>query len=687
MMELLVPAGNGEAVVAAVQSGADAVCLPLGEHYFSPEGLSKALHYCRARDCRAYVAFPGLYSDRDLADQAGLAVHAARQGAAAFLVRDLGLARTLRQMLPEFPLHAPVELDIHDLSGVLALHALGYSRVYLAPETDFAAVAAIARQSPVPIGIRLQGELCVARPGRCRLAEAMGETGEGACTRPCRRDLSLGGRMDSYPLSVKDRCLLENLDRLAEAGVAVGILGRTDTPPEQLALGCRLARDFLRDGKRPTAQELDQLESAFSRYGFAEGGFFGKEDPQESLSAAPRPEPEREVQRFITELRRGYTEGELRRVPVRFAARLRPGQPSEFAVTDRSGSQAACRGPVPESVPEGMGLSERALAEILGRTAGTPFQMEDALCRVEPGLSLPEETLGEIRKGLLQDLSELRGKVPPCTVEPMPATPADAGHQDPPKLIIHLSSAGQLSRELAECKPDYLYLPLEALASNPKPLAAFAAAGVIPVAVLPPVLPPDKGEEIRRLLLEARDMGVREVLAGDMGQVLLCRALDFSVRGGLGLRAANAWALQVLRETRLISATLSPSLRLAHIRTMPKPLPAELLVYGRLPVLVTDRCLIRKSAGRCVCQNPCHLSDRQGAMFPVMREFGCRNVIYDNKKLFLADRRRDYEQAGLWAVRLMMTTESPRECVAVTQAFQGRGSYRPNGLTRGRYYA
>lgn len=269
MMELLVPAGNGEAVVAAVQSGADAVYLPLGRGYFSPETLEKALHYCRARDCLAYVAFPGLYSDRDLADQAGLAVQAARQGAAAFLVRDLGLARTLRQILPEIPLHAPMELDVHDLGGVLALHALGYSRVCLAPETDFAAVSAIARQSPIPVGVQLQGELCVARSGRCRLAEAMGEGGEGVCPKPCRRDLSLGGRMDSYPLSVKDRCLLPYLDRLAEAGVAVGLLGRVDSPPEQLALGCRLARDFLRDGKRPTAQELDQLESAFSRYGFA----------------------------------------------------------------------------------------------------------------------------------------------------------------------------------------------------------------------------------------------------------------------------------------------------------------------------------------------------------------------------------------------------------------------------------
>ena len=66
--------------------------------------------------------------------------------------------------------------------------------------------------------------------------------------------------------------------------------------------------------------------------------------------------------------------------------------------------------------------------------------------------------------------------------------------------------------------------------------------------------------------------------------------------------------------------------------------------------------------------------------------FGHRNQIFNAHKLYLADKHEDYETAGLWGVRLMFTTETPRECVAVTQSYLGLTDYRPNGLTRGLYY-
>ena len=74
------------------------------------------------------------------------------------------------------------------------------------------------------------------------------------------------------------------------------------------------------------------------------------------------------------------------------------------------------------------------------------------------------------------------------------------------------------------------------------------------------------------------------------------------------------------------------------------------------------------------------------SVFPVVREFGCRNVILNAHKLFLADKLDDILGCGLWAGRLLFTTESPRECVMVTKAYQGQSDYRPNGLTRGLYY-
>ena len=135
-----------------------------------------------------------------------------------------------------------------------------------------------------------------------------------------------------------------------------------------------------------------------------------------------------------------------------------------------------------------------------------------------------------------------------------------------------------------------------------------------------------------------------------------------------------------------LSATASFELRMSQIRDLSKPINTELIAYGRLPLMVSDQCIIKNSAGACNCQNPVSLSDRTGQLFPVVKEFGCRNVILNAHKLFLADRLRDIESSGVWGIRLMFTNEGHEECVRIAESYSGKTQYVPNGLTRGLYY-
>ena len=104
------------------------------------------------------------------------------------------------------------------------------------------------------------------------------------------------------------------------------------------------------------------------------------------------------------------------------------------------------------------------------------------------------------------------------------------------------------------------------------------------------------------------------------------------------------------------------------------------------PLMISDQCIIKNSAGRCSCQNPAQMSDRMGSVFPVVQDFGCRNVIYNAHKLYLADKQEDLFAAGLWGARLLFTTETPREVVEVAKGYMGLSAYKPNVLTRGLYY-
>ena len=126
---------------------------------------------------------------------------------------------------------------------------------------------------------------------------------------------------------------------------------------------------------------------------------------------------------------------------------------------------------------------------------------------------------------------------------------------------------------------------------------------------------------------------------------------------------------------------------LPQIRDVSKAVPCELLAYGRLPLMVTENCLIRGRTGQCTCfQASAKLMDKTGAEFPIMKDGkSCRSVLLNGKKLNWLDRQEDLSRLGLWAIRLSFTTENPKEVDQVLAAYQNPTPFDPGSCTRGLY--
>ena len=191
--------------------------------------------------------------------------------------------------------------------------------------------------------------------------------------------------------------------------------------------------------------------------------------------------------------------------------------------------------------------------------------------------------------------------------------------------------------------------------------------------------------ELRAMLAEVRESGVEEALTGNLGLALMANQEGFSLRGDLDLAVMNAYALDALSKAGFLSVALSPELSLAQIRALPKCVDTEMVVYGRLSAMVAETCLIKESAGRCACSAPGQMADTHGGVWPVTKHFGCRNTVWTPKKIWLEDLTPEWISMGLWAVRLNFSTESPRECLDVANAYIRGDGYRPNGMTRGLY--
>ena len=690
MIELLSPAGSPEGVIAAVQNGADAVYMGMGAFNarrgaknFTDEEFVKAVRYCHVRGCKVYVTLNTLVNDREMRDAVAAAKLASDAGADALIVQDLGMSYAIRCALPDIPLHASTQMSLHNLAGVEAAAEMGITRAVLARELSFEQIRFITKNASIETEVFVHGALCFCHSGQCYMSALIGRRSgnRGLCAQPCRLQYSLGGRMDDHPLSLKDNCLVDQIRRLEEAGVAsVKIEGRMKRP-EYTGIVTGVYAKAIREQRNPDKEEMELLEKTFSRQGFTQGYFIG--DKLDLFGV--RSEPDKDADKIFAAARKQYAEGEMRRVPVHFYTVLEKGEHIKAIAFDDDGHKAIATGPVPERAKR-QGLTEQYLIEQMFKTGGTPYNCIENKAKAEPGLYLPASEINELRRKLIAQLSAEREKAPERRTLRIPAPPVNVPAISDPARIYQVRTAEQLTPELAELKPDYIYFPAMELAENFDPLRPFIDNGARPVAVMPRVITDDQSREVYAALEKLFDYGVNEALTGNLGHVFIARQAGMKVRGDFGLNAFNSYTLRVLQDAGFISATASFELRLAQIKAMAKPVDTELIIYGRLPLMVSDQCIIRQSAGRCNCQTPGQLSDRMGSVFPVVKEFGCRNVIYNAHKLYLADKRDDLYALGLWGLRMLFTTESPRECVEVAKGYLGLTDYKPNVLTRGLYY-
>ena len=689
MLELLSPAGSPEAVIAAVQNGADAVYMGLGNFNarrgaknFTDEEFERAVRYCRIRGCKVYVTLNTLVNDREVEAALQTARLVSEVGADGIIIQDLGLISAIRQYLPDIPLHASTQMSIHNLAGVEAAAELGLTRAVLARELNLDQIRYITQNAPIETEIFVHGALCFCHSGQCYMSALIGQRSgnRGMCAQPCRLQYSLGGRMDDHPLSLKDNCLIDRLEEIEDAGVScIKIEGRMKRP-EYTAIVTRIYANALKEHRQPTPEEMQDLERAFSRQGFTQGYFNGDQEDMFGV----RGESDPDVGQLFAQARKGYSDGERRRVPVHFYTVAESKQPIRAIAFDDEGHKATASGRVPEKA-RGQGLSSGYLTEQMFKTGGTPYNVVENRAQTDPGLFLPAAAINELRRSLIAELSEQRAQPPKRRVGMIPSKPKGTQPSDP-ALIFQVLNGEQLTPELAALKPKYLYVPMTVMSEYFDLLEPFEERGTIPVVVLPRVITDDEENIVRETLEKLFDYGINEALVGNLGHAMLAKSVGMQVRGDFGLNVFNSLTMEMIKQAGFLSATASFELRIAQIRDLSKTIDTEMIVYGRLPLMVSDQCVIRHSSGRCTCSTPAQMADRMGAVFPVVKEFGCRNVIYNAHKLYLADKSEDLYGAGLWGLRMLFTTETPREAVEVARVYLGQSDYQPNVLTRGLYY-
>ena len=290
MTELLAPAGNMEALKAAISNGCDAVYLGMQKFgarayssNFDEDSLKEAVEYAHLREVKIYVTMNTIVFEDELEDMTNQLRQLNEIGVDGVIVQDLAVFDYIVENFVDMEAHCSTQMGLDDLEGTLLFKEMGADRVVLSREVEIDKVKEIKKVAQIPLEIFVHGALCVSYSGNCLMSGLIGyrSGNRGRCVGSCRKpyeliDKSTGESLGrSYLLSMKDLNTIDYIDDLKEID-SLKIEGRMKEPAYVANVVSKYRKAL--DGT-VTDADKQNLKKTFNRT-FTKGYLFN-EDPKD----------------------------------------------------------------------------------------------------------------------------------------------------------------------------------------------------------------------------------------------------------------------------------------------------------------------------------------------------------------------------------------------------------------------
>lgn len=683
-MELLAPAGGMRELIAAVQSGADAVYLGAadfsaraGADNFDWDELCAAVKYCHIYGVKVHCALNTLIKERELSNAIDTAKRIYECGADAIIIQDIGLAAHLSRMMPDMELHASTQMTVTSLEGVKYLEEHGFSRVVLARELSFSEIAEIARGARAELEVFVHGAICMCYSGQCLMSGVLGgrSGNRGRCAQPCRLKYSLmRGDMkekEAHLLSPKDMALIDRLGELDRLGVAsLKIEGRLKSA-EYVSAVTGVYRKYLDAPGRVKAEDMDELRSAFSRSGFTDGYFTGHLGREMMAHDVPA----NNASNVFTSAAKERAAGRIvRRVPISIYASLLLGDVLRVTAYDNDGNCAVCEGDIKAEAARKVPLSASRIREQLEKLGDTPFNADETAVEVDEGITIPIKEINSVRRKACDELIRMRTKRDRKPINDMPFPDARPAEPDELYLTAEVETIEQARAVLAAEGVKRLFAPAEITAE----LTGYSGD--------------------TEIVTKAADIYRAADIATDSVSVSSPAALRFygnkARYGDMRLNIYNSLTVKAFSGLKCVMHSPELNMReIADITARSGGVETEIIGYGRLPLMLMRNCPI-KAVGKCQAgKNIYALRDRKGLEFPLLctdRGTGsCRAVLLNSKPVYTADIIDELRVLKINCIRLKFTVENSGQCGKIVSVYKNaiRGKKTPrmeeNTFTRG----
>ncbi len=651
--ELLSPAGSYEALCAAIDGGADAIYMGgvafnarINAKNFTEEEMRRGIALAHSYGAKVYVAANTLIYDRELDGFLRAAEQAYLCGADALIVADLGAAVAVRERM-DIELHASTQFSGHGVEASNILEKAGFSRMVCAREMSERDIRSFIDSSALECEVFVHGALCVCHSGQCLFSSLVGgrSGNRGECAQPCRLPFWGKGRQE-YPLSLKDLSLAMHIPKLCDMGISsLKIEGRMKSP-EYVRDVTKIWRRLLDQKRAATVEDMRELEAVFSRGGFTDGYFTQRIDRK---MLGIRSEAAKQTTRELAPF-----EKITRKIDVDMKVRFVANEPVSLTLTRTdNGNSVTALGEIPQAARSAP-IDGEMLRRSLGKLGDTPFVTGRFDAEIDGGLMLPVSLINALRRSAVEKLTELDNpERKENFAEVAVANPTKRRSQMKTATFYNAKAIPQKAYEYF----DVIYTPLESYDGRTNGVA------------LPPVIFDSERQKVSAMLKRAEELGAKHALVGNIGHLDLLNDLEMTVHGDFRLNVCNRASAAVAEKLGIEDVIMSPELTLAQMRDVGGKTLA--CVYGRVPLMVTEKCVGKELSDCDVCKSgKLTLTDRRGVDFPVMRAFEHRSVIFNSVPFYMADRADLLQKNGISMSHFIFTVESEGEAQRIIEAYE-----------------
>ena len=672
--ELLAPAGSLNAMEAAIAAGADAIYFGAknfnaraSADNFGDEEIVSAIKRLKTLGVKSNITMNTQLYEGELFDALKSAELVLNAGADAIITADLGLASLIKQYFPEAELHASTQVCGENTENAKLLEKLGFSRMVAAREITLPSLRLLCENSPIETEIFVHGALCVSHSGSCLMSSVIGgrSGNRGECAQPCRLPYKCRGC--EYPLSLKDLALAAHIEDILPLGVAsLKVEGRLKSP-EYVYGVISVYRKLLDEGRNATGEEMEYLASLFSRSGFTNGYF--EEKISRSMLGVRTEENKSASRAAQVDVKYG------KKLPLKMEARVFADEPMKLSGTVFRGKEsfsAEVLGAIPE-IAKTSPVSAERIKENLLKLGATVFEAGacDVTVEADENIMVPMSSVNALRRELCEKLASLlEGKIE----EKHPIYNKDKFSllRSDKKSAYFVYASSVTPKALSYF--DEIFVPMDEYISSDLSKHKNVGIAIQPVAFDAEI--PSAHEKIKK----CASLGCKKALVTNLWQAEMAREAGLALCGDMRLNVWNPYSAAVYEKLGFESVIISPELSLAKASRLGAGIARGVVAYGKIPVMTLEKCAIRDMNGLTVPREKCtfcdakkfsYLKDRTDTVFPMIREAGHRNVVFNSVPIYILDKDR----AGLFS-HFVFTDEKTNEVDAVIDAAKKKSSPR-----------